>query len=206
MLRQIALVISVVFQPLLIPSLVYGLVFFIVPEASSIPYELKGRFYSLIVLSTLLIPLITIIGFRLAGAVKSLHMATLGERYIPFTVICIYFSLTTYFLREKVEFDPILWQILLVITATIVGLTVVTFFWKMSAHMTGLGGLLAMVVVMAAVFPTFRPLYPLLGSIILSGVVASSRLYLNAHRPVEIYAGFFYGFICCYLGFQYIWS
>lgn len=206
MLRQIALVISVIFQPLLIPTLVYGLIFYLVPEASSIPYEIKGRLFSLIVLSTLLIPLITIIGFRLSGAVKSLHMATLGERYIPFTIICIYFALTTYFLREKVEFDPILWQTLLVITLTIIGLTLVTFFWKMSAHMTGVGGLLAIVIVVAFAFPTFRPLYPLLGSILLAGVVATSRLYLNAHRPIEIYTGFIYGFVCCYIGFQLIWT
>lgn len=206
MLRQISLVISVIFQPLLIPTLVYGLIFYVVPEASSIPYEVKGRLYFLILLSTLLIPLITILGFRISGAVKSLHMTTMRERYIPFTVICIYFSLTTYFLYEKVEFDPILWQSLFVITLTIIGLTVITFFWKMSAHMTGVGGLLAIVIVMSFIFPTFRPLYPLLGTIILSGVVATSRLYLNAHRPAEIYLGLIYGFICCFVGFQIIWA
>lgn len=206
MLRQIALVISVVFQPLLIPSMVYGLIFYVVPQATVIPDEIKDRLYWLVVLSTLLIPLITMIGFRISKVVKSLHMATLSERYVPFTVICIYFGLTTYFLYEKIEFDPILWQALLVITLTIIGLTIVTFFWKMSAHMTGLGGLLACVVVMASIFPTFRPLYPLLASILLIGLVASSRLYLNAHRPTEIYVGLVYGFVCCYLGFQFIWA
>ncbi|MHA7130929.1 PA-phosphatase [Algoriphagus namhaensis] len=206
MLRQFALIISVVFQPLLIPSLVYGLIFYVVPESSSIPDQVKDRLYFLIVLSTLLIPMITIIGFRLSGTVKSLHMATLSERFIPFTVVCIYFGLTTYFLREKIEFDPVLWQSLLVITLTIIGLTLVTFVWKMSAHMTGLGGLLAIIVVMSSLFPTFRALYYLLGALLLTGIVGSSRLYLNAHKPLEIYIGLVYGFIACYLGYQFIWA
>ncbi len=206
MLRQLALFISIVFQPLLIPSLVFGLIFFVVPEASSIPSEIKLRLIFHIVLSTLLIPLITIIGFRLSGAVKSLHMATLKERYIPFTVICIYFGLTTYFMYDQTEFDPVLWQSLFVITLTIIGLTLVTFFWKMSAHMTGVGGLLAIILVMDSIFPTFHSLYPMIISIMLIGIVGTSRLYLDAHRPIEIYVGLAYGFACCFFGFSWIWA
>ncbi|MDN3203021.1 phosphatase PAP2 family protein [Algoriphagus sediminis] len=186
--------------------MVFALIFYSVPEASSIPVEFKDRLYSLIVLSTLLIPLITIIGFRLSGVVKSLHMATMAERYIPFTIICIYFGLTTYFLYDKTEFDPVIWRSLFVITLTIIGLTIVTFFWKMSAHMTGVGGLMAIIIVMASFFPNFQELYYLLGAILLAGIVGTSRLYLNAHRPQEIYAGLVYGFLCCYLGFQFVWT
>ena len=194
------------FQPLVIPSMVFALIFFSVPEASSIPLDFKNSLFILIVLATLLIPLITIIGFRLSGAVKSLHMATMAERYIPFSIICVYFGLTTYFLYTKVEFDPVVWKSLFVITLTIIGLTIVTFFWKMSAHMTGVGGLVAIIIVMGSFFPTFQELYYLLGAILLSGIVGTSRLYLDAHKPQEIYAGLFYGFFCCYIGFQFVWA
>lgn len=186
--------------------MVFGLVLFIVPEASSIPADFKPRLYYLIVLSTLLIPMITIIGFRLSGAVRSLHMERIQDRLIPFTTICIYFILTTYFLYQRNEFDPILWYTLSVITATIIGLTLITFFWKMSAHMTGLGGLLAVVIVMSDTFPTFQSLYPLIIGILLAGIVGTSRLYLNAHSPREVYAGLVYGFVCCYIGFQFVWA
>ncbi|WP_332913926.1 hypothetical protein [Algoriphagus boritolerans] len=44
-MRSIALVISVVFQPLLMPALVYGMILFAVPEATIIPEEFKERIF-----------------------------------------------------------------------------------------------------------------------------------------------------------------
>ncbi|PZX56544.1 hypothetical protein LV85_00470 [Algoriphagus chordae] len=206
MQRIFSLIISVVFQPLVIPSLVFGLVLFVVPEATSIPESFKNSLFYLITLSTLVIPMVTIFGLRLTGTLKSIHMADLKERAIPFSVTSIYYILTVYFLYQKKEFDPILWQVLGVITLAILILTLVTFFWKMSAHMTGMGGLLAAVVVLGIKFPTFQPLYALLSSIMLAGLVGTVRLYLNAHRPIEIYVGLVFGFTLCFIGFNWIWA
>lgn len=201
-----ALVLSVVFQPLLIPTLVFGLILYAVPEATSIPEEFKDRIFFLIVLSTLLIPMITIIGLRLSGTLKSLHMKEIQERLIPFSITSVYYVLTVYFLYQKTELDPILWQTLSLITIAVIGLTVVTFFWKMSAHMTGAGGLLAVVLVLGFKFHTFQVLYPLILSILLVGAIGSARLYLGAHKPLEIYVGLFFGFLVCFLGFNWIWA
>ncbi len=206
MLRSIALVISVVFQPLLMPTLVFGMIFFGVPQSTTIPEEFKIRLFYLIVLSTLLIPMITIIGLRLSGMVKSLHMPEVKDRTVPFLIVSLYFILTTYFLYQKTEFDPILWNGMAVITFSVIILTIITWFWKMSAHMTGAGGLLAVVLVLGLKFPAFEILYPLLLTLLLSGAIASSRLYLQAHRPLEIYAGFLMGFLTCWAGFSWIWG
>ncbi len=206
MRRIFSLIISVVFQPLVIPSLVFGLVLFVVPESTSIPEAFKYRIFYLIALSTLAIPMVTIFGLRLSGTLKSVHMADLKDRAIPFSVTSIYYILTVYFLFQKEELDPILWQVLGIIALAIVVLTLVTFFWKMSAHMTGLGGLIAVVVVLGLKFPTFQPLYPLLGSLVLTGLVATVRLYLEAHKPIEIYVGLLFGFFLCFVGFSLIWA
>lgn len=206
MRRIISLIISVVLQPLVIPSLVFGLALFVVPEATSIPESFKGTLFYLIALSTLVIPMVTVFGLRLSGTLKSVHMAELKDRAIPFSVTSIYYILTVYFLFQKKEFDPILWQVLSVITLAILVLTVITFFWKMSAHMTGMGGLLAAVLVLGLKFPNFQPLYPLLASLVLTGLVGTVRLYLNAHKPVELYVGLILGFSICFIGFSWIWA
>lgn len=206
MLKYPALVISVVFQPLLIPTLVFGLILYAVPEATSIPSEFKDRIFFLVLLSTLLIPMITIIGLRLSGTLKSLHMENIQDRVIPFSITSVYYILTVYFLYQKTELDPILWQVLSLITISVIGLTGITFFWKMSAHMTGAGGLLAVVLVLGFKFHTFQVLYPLILSILLVGAIGSTRLYLGAHKPLEIYVGLFFGFLVCFLGFNWIWS
>ncbi|MDR7130361.1 putative membrane protein [Algoriphagus sp. 4150] len=133
-------------------------------------------------------------------------MAELKDRAIPFTVTSIYYILTVYLLYQQRQFDPILWQVLGIITLSIVILTLVTFFWKMSAHMTGMGGLIAAVVVLGLKFSTFQPLYPLLAVIMLTGLVGSVRLHLESHRPIEIYAGLLFGFTLCFVGFSWIWA
>ncbi len=194
------------FQPLIITVIAFGLILYTVPEATSLPATFKKTIYYLIVLSTLVIPIITIFGLKLSGTLKSLHMETIQDRIIPFSITSIYYLLTLYFLYKKAEIDPILWQVLAVISVVVIGLTVITFFWKMSAHMTGMGGLLAIVIVLGMKFPTFKVLYPLLLAISLNGIVGSSRLYLEAHRPIEIYVGLIFGFTLCFIGFSMLWS
>lgn len=204
--RILALIITVVFQPLIMPTMVFGLILFGVPEASSVPSEFKLRIFYLIVLSTLVIPMITIIGLRLSGTVKSLHMAELKDRVIPFSVTSLYFLMTVYFMSQIGELDPIMWQSLAVIAGVVVVLTLVTLFWKMSAHMTGVGGVMALVVVFGMKFPNFSALYPLLLSIVLAGVIGTARLALDAHRPMEIYVGMAYGFLSCFVLYFWLWS
>lgn len=206
MLRSISLFFTIVFQPLLMPSLVFGLVLFGVPEATSIPEEFKSRIFLLISLSTLVIPMVTIVGLRLSGTVRSLHMPELSSRRLPFVITSLYFLLTTWFLFRTDELDPVLWIGMMVITTAVILLTIISFFWKISAHMIGLGGLLAAVLVLGTKFPTFEVLYPLLGVLVLCGGVASSRLFLQAHKPSEVYAGLLLGFAVCWLGFEWIWA
>jgi len=40
----------------------------------------------------------------------------------------------------------------------------------------------------------------------LGGVVASSRLYLEAHSPTEVYVGLLVGFATCWMGFVWIYG
>jgi membrane-associated phospholipid phosphatase len=47
-------------------------------------------------------------------------------------------------------------------------------------------------------YPFYDLLYPVIVSVILTGVVMSSRLRLNEHRPAEVYAGALLGFFVCF--------
>lgn len=206
MVRKLALLISVAFQPLLMPSLVFGLLFFGVPQATSLPEEFKIRIFYLIVSATLLIPMILMLGLRWSGLVKSLHFEEKSDRRVPFLLVTLFYVLTTYFLKEKTELDPILWQGMGVITLAVVLLTGVTYFWKMSAHLTGIGGVLAVTGIMGLYFPSVMVAYLLVGTLMLGGLVASSRLYLDAHSPAEVYAGLVVGFVTCWVGFSLIYG
>jgi len=204
--RKLALLLSVVFQPLLMPSLVFGLLFFAVPQASSIPESFKVRLFYLIVTSTLLIPMVLMLGLRWSGMVKSLHFEEKSERRTPFILVTLFYLLTTYFLKEKTELDPILWQGMGIITFSVALLTGVTFFWKMSAHTIGIGGVLGVLAVFGMYFPSLDLAYLLVATLLLGGLVASARLYLDAHRPAEVYVGLLVGFAICWMGFMWIYG
>jgi hypothetical protein len=204
--RNLALLLSVVFQPLLMPSLVFGVLFFGIPQASSIPESFKVRLFYLIATSTLLIPMVLMLGLRWSGMVKSLHFEEKNERRTPFILVTLFYLLTTYFLKEKTELDPILWQGMGVMTLSVILLTGITFFWKMSAHMTGVGGLLAVLGVLGIYFPSMDLAYLLVATLLLGGLVASARLYLDAHRPAEVYVGLLVGFVTCWMGFLWIYG
>ena len=206
MIRKLALLLSVVFQPLLMPSLVFGLVFFAVPQASSIPDSFKVRLFYLIVASTLLIPMVLMLGLRWSGMVKSLHFEEKSDRRTPFILVTLFYLLTTYFLKEKTELDPILWQGMGIIAFAVALLTGITFFWKMSAHMTGIGGVLGVLAFLAIYFPSLNLAYLLVATLLLGGLVASARLYLDAHRPAEVYVGLLVGFVICWMGFTWIYG
>lgn len=206
MVRKLALLISVVFQPLLMPSLVFGLLFFGVPQATSLPEAFKVRIFYLIVCATLLIPMVLMLGLRWSGLVKSLHFEEKSDRRVPFLMVTLFYVLTTYFLKEKTELDPILWQGMGVITTAVALLTTVTYFWKMSAHLTGIGGVLAVTGILGLYFPSLTVAYLLVATVVLGGVVASSRLYLDAHRPAEVYVGLLVGFVTCWIGFSWIYG
>jgi hypothetical protein len=205
-IRKLALLLSVVFQPLLMPSLVFGLLFFAVPQASSIPESFKVRLFYLIVTSTLLIPMVLMLGLRWSGMVKSLHFEEKSDRRTPFVLVTLFYLLTTYFLKEKTELDPILWQGMGIITFSVALLTGITYFWKMSAHTTGIGGVLGVLGILGIYFPSLDLAYLLVAALLLGGLVASARLYLDAHSPAEVYVGLLVGFVTCWMGFMWIYG
>jgi membrane-associated phospholipid phosphatase len=76
----------------------------------------------------------------------------------------------------------------------------------MSAHLTGIGGVLAVTGILGFYFPSMTVAYFLVAFLVLGGVVASSRLYLDAHRPAEVYVGLLVGFVTCWIGFSWIYG
>ncbi len=82
------------------------------------------------------------------------------------------------------------------ITTVVILTNAITFFWKISAHAAGVVGWLGFVLALQQTYPTTNTLFwPLILAILLSGLVSWSRLYLNAHKPKEIFAGAALGFI-----------
>ena len=76
---------------------------------------------------------------------------------------------------------------------------IITFFWKISMHMIGIGGLAG--AMMALSFRFGLDLWLLFSVIILaSGLLGVARLQLKAHSPSQVYVGFVLGFLIVFSG------
>jgi membrane-associated phospholipid phosphatase len=97
------------------------------------------------------------------------------------------------FLLEKVPFVLPIFPVIFINGAIII-LFVLLFnnFFKISAHLAALGSLF-MYLYMFSYRLQMDLLWWILGILLISGVVAVSRLVLNAHTKLQVYSGFFLG-------------
>ena len=83
-------------------------------------------------------------------------------------------------------------------TLVAMGITLlVNFVWKISAHCIGIGGLLGGLMGVSRIYH-LNPYPSLMAWILLAGMLATSRLYLEKHTPTQVYIGFCLGFICTF--------
>lgn len=163
----------------------------------------KGYVLLMVFLTTFTIPILSIFSLKLTKNISSLQMKNREERLLPFTMVSLFYIMTTYFFHTKFSLEPLLVQTLISITICLILLTSITFFWKISAHMTAISGLLAIIIAVVIQFPGNDLLIFLLGGILVTGGLGSSRLYLNAHTPLEILGGILLGFGVCFNWFRY---
>jgi membrane-associated phospholipid phosphatase len=190
--------ISYLFQPVLMPTLVFGFLIFWAPQLINDAAFHKWLLLLMVFLTTYIIPLLSILMMKLTGNISSFHMESKDERVFPFSMISLFYMVVTYFFYLKFQVDPVLILAMASITVCVILLTSLTFFWKISAHMTGVAGLMGIVAAVSLKYPSYFQLEALLGSIILTGLIGSARLNLNAHRPFEVYFGFLLGFAVCF--------
>lgn len=204
MYRKSALLISYLFQPLLIPTLVFVYLIYGANHLVKVSYFDNRFLVAMVFLTTFVIPLLSVVMMRLTKNIGSFHMHSKEERVFPFSMISLFYMITTYLFYLKFRIDPALLLALVVITISVIILTSATFFWKVSAHMTGISGLVAIIFAIALKYPAYDYLELLVGSIVVAGLVGSSRLYLNAHTPGEIFTGFVLGFSICFSAFYWL--
>jgi membrane-associated phospholipid phosphatase len=67
-------------------------------------------------------------------------------------------------------------------------------YWKISMHMTGIGGLCGSLLLCSIIWP-IDIRWMLAAVFLIAGIIGSSRLILNAHTPAQVSAGFFAGLL-----------
>lgn len=198
-MKVIAHTISAVFQPLIMPSLVFFVALFHIDNSTNITVDGQWTILSLVFLTTCLIPVCTILMFRFTKVIKDLQMTNRKDRLLPFAFISIFYVLVTVLFHRQLPLNILLSSSLIAMTLVVVLTNLITLFWKISAHSAGIAGLVGFCLVYSIRFAGGNSLLtPLLASILLMGVIMWARLYLNAHKPAELIAGAVLGFVICF--------
>jgi len=189
--NNLAKIISAVFHPLLMP--VYGmLIVFSAPTILGyLPVNVKKILLLIIVINDVLVPLFLMPYFRLRNIISSWTIEDRRERTIPLIATSFFYSVTVY-ITLKFHIPLFIKSFILASALLVIAVTLINFWWKISIHSVGAGALLALIAILSIKMQTPLP-WLLIAAIISAGMVMSSRLWLESHKPGEVWSGFFLG-------------
>ena len=199
----LARVVSVIFHPLLMATYVFGLLSFFLPSALyPVSAHSQLSFLLLIFLMTFALPAINISLFRIIGTITSFAMEERKERIRPFFLITIIYCFVTYIFTFKtgIGTDDNLFNLLVIIDCLVIAATVITFFYKVSVHSIGVGGMVGMILPLNRIAEDGSLFIPTMALLLIAGLVMSARLQLNSHTSREVWVGALTGFLIGFLG------
>jgi len=190
----IARLISLTMHPMLVTT--YALIILLSLQAYfvvAIPSKVKWMMVVLVFILTGLLPMLLALLMARLGIIKSLHLEQREERIWPFIITAIFYYLAFYLLRQ-LDLSPVFMVFMLGAFVTVVVGLLVTFFWKISVHMIGMGGMVGAFTGLSLKMMIDIPLV-IMVLIMLSGLTGFARLKLQAHTPMQVLGGFLSGFV-----------
>jgi len=151
----------------------------------------SGIVIAVIFINTFMFPAISILLMRKLGFIEDLEMPDHKQRIIPL-VASIIFYVWAYLATRKINFPYMMGVFMMGVLVSLFASFVINVFYKVSLHMVGVSGALTAIMLLVFVSPSDLSYY-FLAMILLTGAVASARLYLGAHTMKEVYVGFLVG-------------
>ncbi len=190
--KKIATIISTLLHPMLMPTIGLLVIFNTNSHLTYIPFEYRRLITIVVFLSTCVLPLSIIPVFIQLGVIKSVYMVNRKERILPLFMTAVFFILGYYFLKRLMLPSFISLFFLGTLLSVLLSMGI-SFFWKISIHMVGIGGLLAALFVLTVKYGVNVNMW-LVFVMSVAGVLGSMRLYLGQHTKYQVYAGFLLGF------------
>ncbi|MDB2607062.1 hypothetical protein N9Y48_04730 [Zobellia sp.] len=185
-------VISYIFHPLFIPIAGTLAYFLITPKYSPIPIQ-SANVLPIFIL-TVIIPIIAFFILRNLGLAESIFMKNLSERRYPLYIHITLLLFVVYKVIPNTNIIELHFYFIGLIISALTTLMLLFARLKISMHMTGMGCLLMFLITLSINFEVNITLGLSLLTL-LTGLVATSRLYLKSHNSIEVVLGFFIGLL-----------
>jgi len=189
-----AKIISYIFHPMFLP-LYCLLLLFNLNSYFSFELILKAKLLliAFVGITTIIFPLIIIFLMKKQGLINSYFMKTKHERIYPYFIITIFYFFTFNLFRQ-IQLPAMYTLFMMGATILLLVISILNFWWKISIHLVGIGGLFGVITGLALSL-SINLIFQIIIIIFIAGVVGYSRLKLNSHKPYEIYSGFLIGAI-----------
>lgn len=195
MKKILARILSILFHPVLMPLIGLLILFNSNSIYQYLSLPAKKVILIIVALGTIVLPLTFVPFYVFQKIIRNIKMETKKERLIPFFVTFILYVFCYYLLirLHAPEIKTIINYILVGAVSTLI-LFALSFKWKISAHMTGIGALLGSLIAFSFILKINLEYYIIL-SILVSGLLGFARLTLESHKPFEIYTGWLLGLL-----------
>jgi len=189
--KNTQLVISTLFHPVFINIASLLLLFTLFPSLAAMSYQAKSTIISVIVSLTVIIPLVLVGLLKITNSITSIQLEDKKDRKWPYVATAMGY-IFSFYLLQKVGVSSLLLKYLLAGIGTVISISVINIFWKISVHMASIGAMLGLLII--ANFANYLDSRLMIAGIILiAGIVASARLFANAHNISQIVSGFVLG-------------
>jgi len=189
--------ISYIFQPLLMPLYSVALLFVYTNFYDLYTGQMLRFLLPVLTFSFLIPSLFLLILWRLKY-INNLDSIEQQERFFPYLIFFkSNISLLYFFYTAGVYY----WFLGLLAASALIAFTafIINFFWKISTHMLGIGGLIGGVISVCFNVNGSNPWVLFIILFVIAGLLGVSRIYLKRNTPAQVYVGFILGFILAFI-------
>ena len=193
-------IIASLFHPIFIP--IYGCFIYFIVTKKYTSMEMKvGNLFPIFIL-TVIIPIICFLIMRNIGMVNSVFMPTIKERKYPLYISIMLLLMIVYKVIPQ-QYTPELYYYFIGLIIALSTAAILLFIkYKASIHMLGIGSLVMYLINLSIHFE-INLAFSLSILILITGLIASSRLYFKAHNQLELVVGLVIGLTTQFLTIPY---
>ena len=192
-MKYTAKTLSILFHPILMPLLGVFIIFNSGIYQSNIPVEIKKYTYLLVGLFSIVLPLALISILVYWHVVQNIEMSKHKERFIPMTFSFISIFLLHVLIRRTIPIN-ILQAFTLSMAVVLILYLLSNIKFKTSLHLLALGGITGLIAILSKIF-LIDLYFWLMIVIFVTGIVGTSRVYLEEHTLLELAMGYVTGFV-----------
>ncbi len=195
MSEKIAKIVSIIFHPVILPSLGFLLLFSSGFYNSMLTTDARNYVLLVIFFSTATLPMLSVAMLALNPKFDVL-MPNSRDRIIPLLFAAVFYYIG-FVLLSRIHFIPLFKLFMIASVLLIVALLLISFKWNISIHMAAIGAITATFFALS-----FRGgVNPIMANVVLvfiSGLIGTARLIQNKNSLLQVAAGYVLGFIILY--------